>query len=287
MVASHPHTGSVAESLAVPEPVSEEAPPLSGPTLMSQEWRDLAYLHWAVDPVRVADRMPAGVRPDVYEGVTYVGLVPFTMVGAGLGRGPAVPWLGTFLETNVRLYSVDSTGRRGVVFLSLDSNRLPVVAGARVAFATPYRWARMGHHVLRDGPPGTPCGDVHTWTAVLRDRWGRARGARSAIRLRVGEPRDATPLDAFLSARWGLHTRVVGRTWYIPNQHPRWPLHRAEVVGLDDQLVASAGFPDLARRPPDHVAFSPGVHTVFGFPVDARRPRAALGAPGAATRRAP
>jgi hypothetical protein len=29
-------------------------------------------------------------------------------------------WLGTFLETNVRIYSVDDSGRRGVVFLSLE-----------------------------------------------------------------------------------------------------------------------------------------------------------------------
>ncbi|QZY30848.1 DUF2071 domain-containing protein [Nocardioides coralli] len=241
---------------------------------MSQDWRDLAYLHWAVDPDRVADRMPAGVRPDEHDGRTYVGLVPFTMVGAGLGRGPAVPWLGTFYETNVRLYSVDTTGRRGVVFLSLDSNRLGVVAGARLAFGTPYRWARMSHAVTDAGrTPGSREGEVHTWSAVLRDRLARPRGATSRVRLRVGAPREPTPLDLFLSARWGLHTRVARRTRYVPNQHPPWPLHAGELLELEDQLVTSVGFPDLAARPPDHVAFSPGVHTVFGLPVDARRPR--------------
>ncbi|MFC6285337.1 YqjF family protein [Nocardioides sp. GCM10027113] len=254
------------------EPVTETAPPLTSRVLMSQDWRDLAYLHWAIDPAQVADRMPPGVRPDVHDGRTYVGLVPFTMVGAGLGHGPGVPWLGTFLETNVRLYSVDRTGRRGVVFLSLDSDRLVVVAAARFAFGTPYRWARMRHLVDR-APGPSPVGDVHTWTATLRDRTARARGATSLVRLRVGEPREATPLDRFLSARWGLHTEVFGRTRYIPNEHPAWPLHAAEVLDLDDQLVTSAGFGDLAARPPDHVAFSPGVHTRFGLPVDARRPR--------------
>lgn len=268
------HTGRVSADAPVPEPVTEHAPPLAGPTLMSQHWRDLAYLHWAVEPERVADRMPPGVRPDTHRGLTYVGLVPFSMVGAGAGRGPGIPWLGTFLETNVRLYSVDSTGRRGVVFLSLDSDRLAVVAGARLAFATPYRWARMRHDVVPGGTPGSPVGEVHTWTAVLRDRWARARGARSLIRLRVGQARDANALDAFLSARWGLHTRVLGRTRYVPHQHPPWPLHTAEVVELDDQLVASVGLGDVVTGPPDHVAFSPGVHTTFGLPVDARRPRA-------------
>ncbi len=65
----------------------------------------------------------------------------------------------------------------------------------------------------------------------------------------------------------GLHTRRLGRTLYIPNRHEPWPLHDAEVTSLDDGLVGSVGLGDLASRPPDHVAFSPGVHSVFGLPV--------------------
>jgi hypothetical protein len=50
-------------------------------------------------------------------------------------------------------------------------------------------------------------------------------------------------------------------------------MHDAEVLALDDGLLASVGLPDLAARPPDHVAFSTGVRTEFGFPGDAARPR--------------
>ena len=45
-----------------------------------------------------------------------------------------------------------------------------------------------------------------------------------------------------------------------------WPLHSAELVALDDTLVAAAGFPGLVDRPPDSVLWSPGVHATFGFP---------------------
>ena len=100
-------------------------------------------MHWAVDPAVVAPFMPPGVEPDVFDGQTYVGLVAFRMVGTGFVRGPGVPWLGSFLETNVRLYSVDAQGRRGVVFLSLDTDRAVVVGIARTVFGLPYRWARM------------------------------------------------------------------------------------------------------------------------------------------------
>jgi uncharacterized protein YqjF (DUF2071 family) len=250
---------------SAPEPLLTEAPALSGRVMMNQDWRDLTFLHWAVEPDAVRRFLPPGVRPDVLEGRTYVGLIPFRMVDAGLARGPGVPWAGSFLETNVRLYSVDDTGRRGIVFLSLDTDRAVVVAGARAAFGLPYRWARMRHHVRYDA-----AGHVHRYDARLR--WPGTT-ASSHVAVRVGAPRESTPLDEFLSARWGLHQRWFGRTLHVPNVHGPWPLHDAEVLELDDGLVASVGLGDLARRPPDHVGFSPGVHTEFGFPADATRPR--------------
>ncbi|MDQ3629610.1 MAG: DUF2071 domain-containing protein [Actinomycetota bacterium] len=253
---------------ATPEPVSAVAPPLRRPRLMRQDWRDLAFLHWAVEPELVAPFMPPGVRPDVHDGATYVGLIPFRMVDAGLVHGPAVPWAGTFLETNVRLYSVDDTGRRGIVFLSLDTDRSLVVAGARAVFGLPYRWARMRHH---SGPAGG--GTEHRYSARLR--WPGSVGAHSRIVVRTYDPVVATDLDVLLSARWGLHVRHAGRTWYVPNAHPPWTFRQAELRELDDELVASVGLPGLSGRPPDHVAFSDGVHTEFGPPVPATRPRRA------------
>jgi hypothetical protein len=104
----------------------------------------------------------------------------------------------------------------------------------------------------------------------------RLRGPRAAVTsvvtARASEPVRADELDLFLTARWGLHVRHLGRTWYLPNTHRTWDLRRTEVE-VDDALVAAAGLPGLAGRPPDHVAFSDGVHTEFGPPVPATRPR--------------
>ena len=69
--------------MTVPEQVSLHAPALARPRLMTQRWRDVAFLHWAVDPEAVARFFPPGVRPDVLDGRTYVGLVPFRMADAG------------------------------------------------------------------------------------------------------------------------------------------------------------------------------------------------------------
>jgi uncharacterized protein YqjF (DUF2071 family) len=247
------------------ERVTREAPPLRGRVISTQSWRDLTFMHWAVDPERVAPLLPPGTRPDLHEGCTYVGLVPFRMVGVSLGRGPGIPYFGTFLETNVRLYSVDETGRRGVVFLSLDADRAAVVPAVRATVGAPYRWARMRFR---------RAGNRVTYEARLRrlPRFGTERPA-SRVVVRVGKPRTATPLDDFLTARWGAHLRRGHRTTYVPNRHEPWPLHDAEVLELDDELVASVGLPGVADRPPDHVAFSDGVHAEFGPPYDARQPR--------------
>jgi uncharacterized protein YqjF (DUF2071 family) len=230
------------------------APPLDGRILFEQRWTDLAFLHWPVAPEAVAAFMPRGVRPDVIDGMTYVGLVPFHMRGAGLGRGHPTRYLGDFLETNVRLYSVDDHGRHGVVFRSLEASRLLTVLAARWGFRLPYVWSKMQVAVA---------GEVWTWSS--RRRWPD-RGLRTQISIRVGEPvADPTDLDVFLTARWGLHHQVAGRAVWTPNEHTTWPLRTADVVALDDDLVAAAGL-TVDGLPPVPVRFTSGVQTVFGWP---------------------
>jgi uncharacterized protein YqjF (DUF2071 family) len=242
------------------EAVTPEAPRPVGPVVFTQTWAELAFLHWAVPPARVAPLLPPGVRPDVIDGVTYVGLVPFLMRGIGAFGGPGLLYLGSFGETNVRLYSVDATGRRGVVFVSLEASRLLPVVAARWGPGLPYVWARMRYE---------RAGDRVAYTS--RRRWPGPRGASSRVVVRVGGPVTAGPLEHFLTARWGLHLsrrrflRTSGTASdYWPNRHPPWPLHAAEIETLDDELLACAGFGDLAARSPDSVLFSPGVHVVFG-----------------------
>ncbi|OEJ93296.1 YqjF family protein [Streptomyces thermolilacinus] len=223
--------------------------------VLSQRWTDVAFLHWPVEPAAVAPLLPRATRPDVLDGTTYVGLVAFRMEAVAFGRGPALPYLGTFPETNVRLYSVDARGRRGVAFLSMDAARLlPALAG-RVAFRLPYRWASM--RVGRSG-------DRLTYTGRRLTRHGPA-GYRLTVE--VGRPLDEpSDLDMFLTARWGLHAEWHGRTLYLPNDHPAWPLHHARVERLEENLVRAAGVP-APQGPPCSVLYSPGVPALFGVPA--------------------
>jgi uncharacterized protein len=245
--------------VAAAEPLTPTPPRPVGHTLSTQEWRDATFLHWAVDPERVAPLLPSGTVPDLLEGATYVGLIPFRMRRVGLLGAPGPPWLGSFAETNVRLYSVDGQGRRGVVFRSLDAERLlPVLAG-RWAARLPYAWSRM--RIER-------AGDVLTYTS--RRRWPGPRGAGCRVVVRVGDrPAEADPLARFLTARWGLHHPGRHGPVYWPNEHGEWPLQRADLLHLDESLLPAAGL-DPATAAPDSVLFSPGVAARFGPPLPAR-----------------
>ena len=234
---------------------------MTGPVMMNQSWRDLTFLHWAVDPDEVVHRMPPGVRPDTLDGVTYVGLIPFRMVGAGIARGPGVPWFGSFLETNVRLYSVDDTGRRGIVFLSLDADRAAVVVGARAAFGLPYRWARMGYRAS---------GDVHSYDARLR-RPGK--GTESHVVVRAGARRQSTELDDFVSARWGLHVRWWGTDVVRPQSPRGLAVARRGGAGAGRRTGGVGGVPRPGRPSARSRGIQPRRAYQVRVPRDATRPR--------------
>ncbi|MBT2596128.1 DUF2071 domain-containing protein [Arthrobacter sp. ISL-72] len=220
---------------------------------MEQRWADAVFLHWRIPEATAAAFMPPEVVPDVFDGSAWVGLIGFRMQKAGFGRGPAVPYLGDFNEINVRLYSREPDGTRGVVFLSLDADRLAGVLAARAA-GIPYVWS---HACFRPASSGNPS----LGYSVRRFQ----RGARTDFAVVPAFDDVATdPLSVHLTARFGLHSRFRGRTLYIPNSHPAWPLCRAEVSALEDGLIGAAGI--HVAGPPDSVLYSPGVRTQFGRP---------------------
>ncbi len=221
---------------------------------MDQYWDDLVFLHWRVAPEVVAPYLPPGCRPDVYDGSSWIGLIGFVMRKAGFGYDHPVPFFGDFAEINVRLYSTDDQGHRGVVFLSLEAERLALMLFAGL-MGVRYRWARIrtergpdeiGYTSTRLAPPG--------------------RGARTSFAVRPGQGVVDDPLAVFLTARWGMHHRLGRRPMWVPNTHEPWPLRTAELLHCSDELVAAAGFPGVADATPDSVLWSPGVRTQFGRP---------------------
>ena len=235
------------------------APELPRPVIMDQFWADAVFLHWRIPADTVARYMPPGVAPDEVDGSSWVGLIGFRMVGAGLGERLPVPYVGSFTEINVRLYTRGIDGTRGVVFVTLDASRLAVVLAAR-AGGIPYVWSKCSALKRGEGEQREYGYDVVRYRGQATSRF--------AVQPETGATA-ADPVSLELTARFGLHSTFAGRTLYIPNTHTPWPLHSATLTEFDDGLLGAAGL--RVDGPPDSVLFSPGVQTQFGKPRVVKR----------------
>jgi uncharacterized protein YqjF (DUF2071 family) len=231
------------------ESLTPDPPTWTHRTVLQQRWSELAYFHWRYEPGVVQRLLPDGVHVDTFDGSAWVGLIPFEMRDVRLGSTPPVPWLGSFIEVNVRTYVTDASGRRAVWFWSLDVPRAAVVGVARTVFSLPYCWARARHDID---------GEVHRYQVARR--WPRSSSAQAEMTFRVADrlPDDeVTDLDHFLCARWALVTTRRDDVLYGRVHHPRWPLHAVDGVTIDQNLTQAAGLPDPVGEP--HARYSPGV----------------------------
>ena len=244
--------------------MTPEPPPLAFRPLLRMRWEELTYLHWDVEPSELAALLPRGLEPDIVEGRAWVALVPFRMAAirlmlTGTSSLP-LPW-STFPETNVRTYVRGPDGGRGVYFHSLDVPYAAPTAVARLGFRLPYCTSRM-RIARRDQRVGY----------LAHRRWpapSTGRGARSRVVVEVGEPVPPArmgPLDVALPAQWALYTEdLSGGLLRVDVHHPAWRLHAAEVVTLEDDLVAEAGY-RAPGRAPVHVRWAQPVDVLVGAP---------------------
>ena len=252
-------TGQFADS----EHVDEEPDARYGPVCdtpvqraaMVHWWDELTFLHWRFEPGAVQRLLPAGLTVETIDGSAWVGLVPF-FLRVGLPGVPSVPWLSRFAETNVRTYVRSRDGARGIWFFSLDAARLGAVLVARTTYRLPYFWSKMS---IEHSPS--------TISYRCRRRWPGPRGARSEAVIEIGvrfETDELTELDHFLTARWALFSAPRSGLRHALASHHPWPLHRARVVRLHDELVEAAGLPEPAGEPIVH--YSPTVEVRIGWP---------------------
>ncbi len=226
---------------------------------MSMVWRDLAFLHWPIDPDTMRRALPDGFEPDPFEGRCWLGVVPFVMDRVRPRFLPAVPrWCGAtsfsrFPELNVRTY-VTCGGVPGVLFFSLDAASRSFVwagrwrgVGPLHGFGLPYYHARM--EITTDHPPDG-------WTRYSSRRTQRgAPPAAFVARYRPvpGSPPTPAPpgtFEHFLTERYRLYsTTRAGAALVGEVHHAAWPLQPAECDIEVCDMTAGLGL-DLPGTPP-------------------------------------
>jgi uncharacterized protein YqjF (DUF2071 family) len=204
-----------------------------------QRWHSLLFLHWPVPVAALRPLVPAALDLDLYDGMAYVGLVPFAIAQ---GRPVGSPFRQSlaFLETNLRTYVHLNGSAPGVYFFSLDAASRLAVIGARLGFGLPYFHARMA---LRRH------GNVVNYTMQRFARPSGALAVRYAVGAALGPAAPGT-LEHFLIERYLLYVERRGRLRTAQVHHRPYPLYQARVVHLRESLFAADGLPSAPGPPP-------------------------------------
>jgi uncharacterized protein len=219
----------------------------SGRVVMRQRWAHLLFLHWAV-PISYFDgRIPPELVLDTFEGMAYVGLIPFTMTGIRPPWSPSIPGVSDFHETNLRTY-VHLNGRDpGVWFFSLDAGNALGVGIARTLWRLPYHMAKMDVAAAEDG----------TVRYASERLWPKPTPATAEIVCRPeGESKASEPgsLEHFLLERYILYSQKDNRIFCGQVHHQAYAARPAQVLHLDESLLSAAGFERPTTPPIAHYA---------------------------------
>lgn len=229
---------------------------------MRMRWRDLLFMHWPVPESSLRPLIPPALKLDTFDGSAWLGITPFRMQRTRPRFLPAVPWLSSFPELNVRTY-VTAESKPGIWFFSLDARNPIAVRLARATFGLPYFDAEMSCRTNGE--------EVH-YRSVRTHK--SAPPARLAASYRpVGEPFESRPgtLENFLTERYCLYSAGAeggGRVRRGEIHHVPWPLQKAEAemetlemtsqirVKLPDTepLLHYARRLDVAAWPPKRIA---------------------------------
>lgn len=228
---------------------------------MSQRWRDLLFAHWPVPVEVIRSQIPQRLEVETFDGAAWIAVVPFRMEAVRPRWLPAMPWLSSFPELNLRTY-VRLENRPGVFFFSLDAGNPVAVSLARRWFYLPYFRARMTCSPQGDG-------------VVYRSErvHAGAPGARFEGHYGpVGDPFHAVPgtLEHFLTERYCLYassastsTGVGGASGDLDRgdlyraeiHHAPWPLQPAQATIDVNSLLESVGVESPAGQAP-HLLFA-------------------------------
>ncbi len=227
-----------------------------GQIVMAMNWRELLFLHFAIEPELVQSKLPPGLSVDTFPDdsgreMAWIGLVPFTMHNV-LPRGvPRIQACSDFHETNVRTY-VHASGRDpGVWFFSLDAANSFACAYARRFFKLPYHEARM--ELVSDGP-------YRQYKSARKRHPAVVSEATCTVGPSLDSAKPGT-LEFFLIERYLLYSYRAGRLYNGQVVHSPYRLQAVSEYEASGSLVQAAGLP---LRPYSHAIFSSGVDVGVG-----------------------
>ncbi|MDP6869588.1 MAG: DUF2071 domain-containing protein [Candidatus Poseidoniaceae archaeon] len=215
---------------------------------LSQQWRYLSFMHWEIDPEKLANHLPDGLELDLFDGKAYVGTIPFLMKGVRPRLLPSVYGISTFPEFNVRTY-VTKNGKPGVFFLTLDAESRVTCAYAPKFYGLPYRYSKCKLEISKN---------QYKWNSKRPDDEISLQGKSVPIGP-IMQAEHGT-LEYFLFERYCLYVEHKGSLKMAYTLHNPWKFQVAEAEISSNSLTESFNLGIENPLKPDYVHVSEGVH---------------------------
>ncbi|MFV0388126.1 MAG: YqjF family protein [Pyrinomonadaceae bacterium] len=217
---------------------------------LTAKWVDLIMANYAVSPDLVADLIPKGTEPDIFEGTFYISLVSFKFRDTAV-LGVPVPFHKDFEEINLRFYvkrTLDEEIRRGVVFVKEIVPKSAVTWVARKLYGEPYEtWT--------------------TWSEEDEDEltyfWERGE-TENRIHVEIAEnlgiPKSGSVEEFITEHYWGYTRRGELRTDEYRVSHPKWEVYNVNYAEIEVDFGATYGerFSVLNETAPNSIFLAKG-----------------------------
>lgn len=206
--------------------------------------------NYEVDPILLADRVPAGTELDLHDGKCFVSLVGFMFLDTRV-MDFLVPFHVNFEEVNLRFYvrrETDGEVRRGVVFFKEIVPKMAIAAVARTLYGEPYERWKMSN--FRDSHSVR-----YTWeNGDCTNSLGVERGKS------LGVPDPNSHGEFIIEHYWGYTKRGEGRTDEYKVEHPKWELYEAGTpeIAVDFSSTYGVEFASLPSTEPYSVLLAKG-----------------------------
>jgi uncharacterized protein YqjF (DUF2071 family) len=221
-------------------------PPQDRPWRMTQSWHNLLFAHWPLEPQVLAPLLPEPLVLDTFDGQAWLGVIAFRLDHIRLRGLPEVPFVRGFAEINVRTY-VRLGERRGIYFLSLDTDHLLTIASGRPWFRLPYQYSRM--HFAES--------DVAVRFHSRRAAAGASPPAEFAASYAPASAPFTVPpgsLEQWLTERYSYFAPGDGQLYRCDIYHQHWQLQQALAEISHNTMPAAHGLPTPDAAPLLHYA---------------------------------
>ena len=182
-----------------------------------QEWHQVIFAHWKVDPQLLMPLIPSGLTLDLFNGTSWVSLVAFTIKHLRPRFLPTFPPLSNFHEVNMRTY-VLRNGKPGIYFFSIESQKWGSALMAKLVTRLPYVHSKIYR------TEGYYTAENKVLNSYLYTEY------------KPGHPMSVkSPLDKWLTDRFCLFHELSNNIYSHDIHHQDWPLRSVDIKMLDLQ----------------------------------------------------